>query len=226
MDQPDIFIASSIDFESHNVERLIQNIRDVGNIPLERVHFIIGGCEQDVHSKTEDGITIDRTRYRCFEFTPMIYVLKNPDMYPFDYAMFIHDTVSFGPNFYPQLCRVTSFLKRHKYETARIELPLPSMNIGVYHHSVFDRHKHLLESICLYDNDPKMLWDMKHTLVGLEDKLLLSSNHYPGFAQNPTITEVERDGKRSWLKYFSKWDLYKYQSNRFGIFTISPYNIS
>ena len=93
-----IFIASCYEGLDTQVPRLINNILEV-NIPVNFVHFIIGGCPED-KVYYDNGIEMVNVKYRCFEFTPHIYIVNNPDKYDFDFAFFTHDTVKFGKNFY------------------------------------------------------------------------------------------------------------------------------
>ena len=67
-----IFIASCFEGLGVQVPRIIKNIVEVG-IPVEYVHIIVGGCPCD-KIYYHNGIEIVQVMYRCFEFTPHIYI--------------------------------------------------------------------------------------------------------------------------------------------------------
>ena len=162
---PHIFVASSVEYEPLYVDKLINNLRALGNVPLDHVHVVVGGCEKEMCTVTEDGVTIDRVMYRCFEFTPMIFVAKNPDRYDFEYAFFTHDTVDFGSRFYPYMSYVVNKMKEREAHTAPIEAPAPSMNMGIYHKEAILECTDVLESLCINTNDYGELWAMKNKLM-------------------------------------------------------------
>jgi hypothetical protein len=109
MDNFHIFIASCYEGLNTQIPRLISIILEV-NIPVNFVHFIVGGCPSE-KVYYENGIEIVNVEYRCFEFTPHIYIVNNKDKYNFDYAFFTHDTVEFGKNFYKTISSDISYLK-------------------------------------------------------------------------------------------------------------------
>ena len=125
-----IFIASCYEGLNIQIPRLINNILEV-NIPVNFVHFIVGGCP-DNKIYYENGIEIINVTYRCFEFTPHIYIVNNSDKYDFNYAFFTHDTVKFGKNFYNVILEDIICLKNTNFNTMKIENSMPSMNIGIY----------------------------------------------------------------------------------------------
>ena len=93
-----IFIATSKEYEVFNLERIILNIEST-NIPKDIIHIISGGHESESFESVR-GVELIRLPYRCFEFTPFIYLVKHQEKYNFEYAFFTHDTVEFGNNFY------------------------------------------------------------------------------------------------------------------------------
>jgi hypothetical protein len=114
-----IFISSCKEAINTQIPRIIVNINEM-NIPKDYVHIIIGGCDNDT-VETMNGIEIIKVRYRCFEFTPHIYISKNADKYDFDYAFFTHDTVKFGPLFYSTICKDILEIRNTTYDTKKIE---------------------------------------------------------------------------------------------------------
>jgi hypothetical protein len=222
--QPHIFIASSIEYEPLYVDKLLDNIRAQGNIPLDRVHVIVGGCENETCTTLQDGITIDRVVYRCFEFTPMIFVGKNPEKYDFEYAFFTHDTVRFESRFYPYICFLTNKMKVKGAYTAPIEAPEPSMNMGIYHRDSILECMDELEGLCMYTNDHSKLWDMKNKLMGFEDFIINRGPMYKNATETPEITEIKDGTKKAFRKTFARWGITKVQQNRMFISSISPFD--
>ena len=165
-----IFIASCYEGLDTQVPRLINNILEV-NIPVNFVHFIIGGCPED-KVYYENGIEIVNVKYRCFEFTPHIYIVNNPDNYDFDFAFFTHDTVKFGKNFYNIILKDISYLKKSRFRAMKIENSLPSMNIGLYSKNIILESKKTLLELSLNTNDKDELMKMKHKLCSYEDFIL------------------------------------------------------
>lgn len=224
--KPHLFIASSVDYEKYHLDRLISNLREV-LFPPELIHFIIGGCPEESHEELEDHITIDRVPYRCFEFTPMIFITKNPSRYPFEYGFFAHDTISVGPRFFPYLEEVVASMKSGGVKTAPIELGQHSMNIGVYHRNTLFANQHDLENLCLYTNNTDALWATKNKLMYYEDKILYQGPLCRKFSEVPVIELVHYPdgGRHSLRKLFKRWDLVKLQQNHGFISSISPRSI-
>ena len=222
---PHIFVASSVEYEPVYVDKLINNLRALGNVPLDHVHVVVGGCEKEMCVITEDGVTIDRVTYRCFEFTPMIFVAKNPDRYGFEYAFFTHDTVEFGSRFYPYMTYVMNKMKEREAHTAPIEAPAPSMNMGIYHKEAILECTDVLESLCMNTNDHGELWAMKNKLMGYEDYVLNHGPIYRDATENPTITEIvfNNTTKKAFRKTFARWGIIKIQQNRMFISSITPF---
>ena len=134
-----IFIASCFEGLYTQVPRLIKNILKT-KIPVSYVHFIVGGCPNETTYYIE-GIEIVNVTYRCFEFIPMIYIVKNTTKYDFDYAFFTHDTVNFGHQFYETIKNDIIELKNTNFKTMKIDNVLPSMNIGIYHKNIILENK-------------------------------------------------------------------------------------
>lgn len=220
---PHIFVASSSEYFGLHGEKLLQNILSLPDIPEGHVHFVVGGCPEEASVTVDRGVTIDRVEYRCFEFTPMIFVARNPSRYAFEYGFFTHDTVSLGEQFYSHLARVAADMRRQGAKTARIESPEPSMNIGVYHHSKIVENSEYLEGLCMHSNDSGLLWEKKLELVRHEDRLLNQGPLYREAAESPRVTPIHKDGKTAYLKTFERWHLKKVQQNRGFISSISPF---
>jgi hypothetical protein len=164
-----IFIASSIDYELITLPKIIQNIKD-SHIDPNYVFVISGGYENESISKI-NNITVIHTTYRCFEFTPLIYIIKNPDLYNFEYAFFTHDTVEFGESFYSIIDNMINEMKKNGYETKKIDSDM-SMNIGIYSKDIILKNKEELLKLSLNTNNSDELWKMKNFLVGKEDFIL------------------------------------------------------
>jgi hypothetical protein len=216
-----IFIASCIESLDTHVPRLIENILSV-NIPPKFVHFIIGGCDNET-SYYDQVVEIIKVNYRCFEFTPLIYIVKNPDKFNFDYAFFVHDTVKFGNNFYNTIKNDIIYLKGTKYETMKIENNLPSMNIGIYSKNIILQNKETLLDLCMYKWNDLILISMKYKLVEFEDFILKINNYNNGdVSENVTQQFIGKNGTvaNGLLRIFKRIDLIKYQSNAHSIQSI------
>ena len=209
-----IFIASCYEGLDIQVPRLINNILNV-NIPLNFVHFIVGGCPND-KVYYENGIEIINVKYRCFEFTPHIYIVNNPDKYNFDYAFFTHDTVTFGKNFYNIILNDISYLKNTNYHGMKIENSLPSMNIGIYSKNIILENKNTLLDLSINTNDKVELMNLKHKLIHYED-FILNKNNYNNGDSSRNIPQqfigVNGDVSSGLLRFFERIDFIKYQSN-------------
>jgi hypothetical protein len=218
-----IFIASSICYEPIHLQRLIQNITTSSDIPPSNVYIISGGHATETTEKV-GNITVYRVSYRCFEFTPFIFLIKNPEFLDFEYAFFTHDTVSFGPTFYARLLERVERMRVSGYTTAKIDNGM-SMNIGVYTKNIIIKNKDLLQSVCMYTNDTTSLWDMKHKLIPVEDKILKSGRLNP-IAYIPTIekyTTTDTEGKpiNVYKKIYNEIDFIKFQMNYCKIYSIT-----
>ena len=215
MDKFHIFIASCYEGLSIQVPRLIKNIQDV-NIPIEHVHFIVGGCP---HEKTyyENGIEIINVKYRCFEFTPLIYLVNNKDKFNFDYAFFTHDTIIFGNNFYNTINTDINYLRTTNFDTMRIDNAKPSMNIGIYSKNIILKNKDRLLELSLNYNDNDKLVKLKNDLMYCEDFILKQNNYNNGdFAENINQQFKGLNNDKIYnglLKNFKRIDLIKYQTN-------------
>jgi len=222
MDKFHIFIASCYEGLQVQVPRLIKNIQDV-KIPAEYVHFIVGGCP-DEKIYYENGIEIINVKYRCFEFTPLIYLVNNSDKYNFDFAFFTHDTVIFGNNFYNIINNDIQYLRTTKYETMRIDNVKPSMNIGIYSKNIILNNKVKLLELSLSSNNKDELFKLKNKLMYCEDFILKQNNYNNGdFAENiqKVFTGINNDTKYNGiLKNFKRIDLIKYQTNCMSIQSI------
>jgi hypothetical protein len=202
------------------VPRLINNILESG-IPPSFVHFIVGGCPID-KIYYENGIEIVNVTYRCFEFTPLIYIANNEDKYSFDYAFFTHDTVKFGKNFYKTILNDISFLK-NKFDTMKIENSMPSMNIGIYSKKIILENKQKLLYLTINTNDTNVLMNLKHALCKYED-FILNQNNYNNGDKSTNVRQkfIGINGNKSngLLRYFKRIDFIKYQSNAYTIQSI------
>lgn len=210
-----IFIASCIEAINIQLPRIIDNITQV-NIPPEYVHIIIGGCETDTVEYI-NNIEIVKVNYRCFEFTPHIFISKNPNKYDFDYAFFTHDTVKFGSNFYATICNDISELKNTSYDTKKIENAQLSMNIGIYSKHIILKNTNKLDLICCHTNNSVELMDLKKKLIHHEDFMFIENNMPSSDASrnvnNTFYGAVNNTPANGCIRYFDRIDFIKYQSN-------------
>ncbi len=214
MENCHIFIASCYEGLKRQVPRLINNILEV-NIPTNFVHFVVGGCPND-NIYYENGIEIINVKYRCFEFTPLIYIVNNSDKYNFDYAFFTHDTVKFGKNFYNTILNDILYLKNTNFHTMKIENSLASMNIGIYSKNIILENKNTLLDLSIDTNDKDELMKLKHKLLYYEDFILKQNNYDNGDMSINTSQEfIGENGCKScgYFRVFERIDFIKYQSN-------------
>jgi hypothetical protein len=218
-----IFIASCFEGLDIQVPRLINNIIEC-NIPCEYVHFIVGGCpEEKIYFI--NNIQIITVKYRCFEFTPHIFMVNNPDFFNFDYAFFTHDTVKFGIHFYNIIKNDILFLKNHdhKYDTMTIDNNLPSMNIGIYSKNIILKNKDTLLSICSHSNDHDVLYQLKHDLCTHEDFMFKQNNYNNkafSYCIDTNFTGINNTPSKGLTRVFNRIDFIKYQSNAWFIQSI------
>lgn len=210
-----IFIASCFEALNFQVPRLIDNILK-SNIPSQYVHFIVGGCPDET-TYFINNIQIITVKYRCFEFTPHIFIVNNPSLFDFDYAFFTHDTVSFGTNFYNIIMNDILFLKNNNFDSMKIENKLPSMNIGIYSKNIILNNKDILLSLCLFSNDHNKLYELKKHLVYFEDFIFMHSNHYNNndYSENieTNFIGINNTHSKGLTHFFKRIDFIKYQSN-------------
>lgn len=128
----------------------------------------------------ENGIEIINVKYRCFEFTPLIYIVNNSDKYNFDYAFFTHDTVKFGKNFYNTILNDILYLKNTNFHTMKIDNSWLSMNIGIYSKNIILENKNTLLDLSIDTNDKDELMKLKHKLIYYEDFILKQNNYDNG----------------------------------------------
>ncbi len=222
-----IFIASSVDYEPIHLNRLINNITKVG-IDASMVYIISGGHSHEYTEKIA-GITVIRVPYRCFEFTPFIYFVKNPDVFDFEYGFFTHDTVEFGNTFYDKMKNIVYAMKRDRYDTKKIDSGM-SMNIGIYTKDIIIQNSARILNLCLHTNDPANLLKMKHILIHEEDVIMRSGKLYP-HSFNPVIYPYNTVTTNSepivcYKKVYTDIDFIKYQTNHCKIVSIySPAEI-
>ena len=223
MDNYHIFIASCVEGLDTQVPRIIKNILE-SNIPNEYAHIIVGGCSSN-ETYYKDGVEIVHVTYRCFEFTPHIYIASNPDKYDFDFGFLTHDTVYFGKDFYNLMKEQISHLRKiGSYDTMRIDNELPSMNIGIYSKKIIVQNMGRLNEIIINTNDRDELMRLKHKLTGYED-FILNQNSY---TNHTNVSEkIERDFEgvngcisHGLLRTFKYIDFVKYQSNAYTIQSI------
>jgi hypothetical protein len=221
-----IIIASSVEYEPIHLQRLITNVTSLG---LNDSIYIISGGHSHEYIENINGITVIRVPYRCFEFTPFIYIVNNPDRINFEYAFFTHDTVEFGNTFYDRIKTLIDTMRVGGYETKKIDCGM-SMNIGIYTKDTILRNSQRIMGLCLNSNDPDILLKMKHKLVYEEDVILRSAKLYP-HASNPkmypfkTIT-THNEPITCYKKVYTDIDFVKYQTNHCKIVSIySPATI-
>jgi FkbM family methyltransferase len=217
-----IFIASCYEGLNIQIPRLIDNILK-SNIPPEYVHFIVGGCpNEDIYFI--NNIQIILVKYRCFEFTPHIFIVNNPDFFDFDYAFFTHDTVNFGPGFYNIIKNDILHLKNNNFDTMTIDNSLPSMNIGIYSKNIILQNTSTLQSLSLNSNDYNQLYELKRNLVNFEDFLFKFNNYYNDNSVveniNTVFTGINNTVANGFTRIFKRIDFIKYQSNAHSIQSI------
>lgn len=221
MEELHIFIASCYEGLDAQLPRLIQNLISV-NIPLHVVHIIVGGFPNE-NKFYRHGVEIITVTYRCFEFTPHIYIANNPDTFHFDYAFLTHDTVTFGKNFYNTIQQDVVRLKQTTKDTMKIEHVLPSMNIGIYSKRILLEHKQELCELAIHTNDKDEVMKLKQKLVHYEDFILNKNNYATEDASiNHAHQFVGINGETSngLLRIFKRIDFIKYQSNAYSIQSI------
>jgi len=217
-----IFIASCFEGLNIQVPRLIENIIKT-NIPTDYVHFIVGGCpiEKTYHV---NGIEIIEVKYRCFEFTPLIFIVNNPDYFNFDYAFFTHDTVIFGINFYDIIKKDISHCKNNNFDTMKINTKNLSMNIGIYSKNIILESKDTLLSLSLNSNNYNDLFELKSKLQCYED-FILKKNSYindDNFSEciNTNLIGINGVVSNGIIHNYKRIDFIKYQSNAGSIQSI------
>jgi hypothetical protein len=209
-----IFIASCHEGRDIQIPRLINNILE-SNIPVNFVHFIIGGSPDD-NIYYQNGIEMVNVKYRCFEFTPHIYIVNNPNKYNFDYAFFTHDTVSFGKKFYNTILNDITIIKNYNKDTMTIENGSRSMNIGLYSKNIIIQSKDNLLNLVINTNDKDKLMELKHKLVSYEDFIFRKNNYNNGdVSKNIEKQFIGKNGcvSNGYLRIFERIDFIKYQSN-------------
>jgi hypothetical protein len=217
-----IFIASCFESLDIQVPRLINNIIEM-KIPCNYVHFIVGGCP-DEKIYYINNIQIINVKYRCFEFTPHIFIINNPDFFNFDYAFFTHDTVKFGINFYDIIKNDILYCKNNNFDTMKIENPAHSMNIGIYSKDIILKNKNILSLLSLNSNNYNDLYELKKNLCHFEDFILLQNNYYNSSNISDNVetnfTSINGVITKGLIRYFKRIDFIKYQNNFNGIKSI------
>jgi len=220
-----IFIASCYEALNIQIPRLIDNIIK-SNIPTNYVHIIVGGCpDEKIYYKND--ILIIHVKYRCFEFTPFVFVINNPDYFNFDYAFFTHDTVEFGTNFYNVIKNDIIHCRNNNYDTMKIEViskEYPSMNIGIYSKNIILKNKDVLSCLPIYSNDYNDIMQLKHKVVSIEDFILNQNSYYNKDNISiivPTVFKgVNGVISNGLTRTFKRIDFIKYQSNAYTIQSI------
>jgi hypothetical protein len=218
-----IFIASCAEVINTNLQRIIKNVEILN---LKNVHIVIGGCEEE-STEQRGYIELIKVKYRCFEFTPFIYLCKNADKYDFEYAFFSHDTVTFGPMFESLLLEKIDYLRKNQYDSIRIENNLPSMNIGIYTKLCILKNESTLMDLCLYTNNDVEMMNMKRKLQGYEDFIFHNSRCAPSNEVHASDIAVQLEYVKNHeyhechKRYFAHFDFTKYQTNYFRICSIN-----
>ena len=217
-----IFIASCFESLEIQIPRLINSINKC-NIPFNFVHFIVGGCPIEKEYYIND-IQIIHVKYRCFEFTPHIFIVNNPDFFDFDYGFFTHDTVDFINNFYDIIKNDILYCKTNNYDTMKIENILPSMNIGIYSKNIILKYKDTLLTLSLNSNNYDELFELKNKLINFEDFIFKDNNYNRDdyFSENIETYFIGIKGtiSKGLTRYFNKIDFIKYQTNAYFIQSI------
>jgi hypothetical protein len=221
-----IFIASSYEYYSIHLPRLLENIKETDILPND-VYFIIGGCPEERYESINE-IHIYRTMYRCFEFTPFQFINTTSIPIPYDYVFCTHDTVVFGPTFYNKTCSIIEKMIEGTYTTFGIGHDRTmSYNIGIYHRNIIYQASLLLSEIITYDSNTDTLLALKTRLIEYEDRILNSGNRMSIYS-DPVIQIVDKvtiDNEKitSRIKRFNEVDLIKVQMNYNGIYSISTF---
>lgn len=209
-----LFIASCKENDS-NIGRIIDNIVD-SNIPTNMVHIISGGNDTE-SEEFINGVQVIKVKYRCFEFTPLIYVVRNKDKFDFEYGFFTHDTVIFGDKFYELVSNQIVEMKKDNYETKRIVDVGLAMNIGIYSKKSIIDNQEKLNEICIDSNDSKVLWDLKNRLMYVEDFIFLKTKRHitreVPMIKPLRILNVENKEVEILCKVFTNIQLIKIQTN-------------
>lgn len=222
-----LFIASCFEALPTQIPQVIKNIIE-SNVPVEYVHIIVGGCPKE-KKQLCNGIDIVHVKYRCFEFTPMIYIANNPNAYEFDYAFFTHDTTRIGPKFYNLIKEKIALLKTTSFDTIRIENKEPSMNIGIYSKKIIIQNATKLLSLAIENNDKSELFKLKHKLCEYEDFLFSINNlklEETSKNKSYVFTGIEGNTANGKIRKYDAIDLIKFQSNNSHIQSIDICNIS
>ena len=153
-----------------------------------------------------------------FEYTPMIHIVENKDLYKdYDYIFYMHDTCWIGPNFIWNLQRV---FPEDNRDTCPLDITV-SMNIGLYKIEWLNTNYDRLMIAKNTSTDPVEIHKKKVWGVHNEDHLmkysdgnfvqLCGSRHGSITMENPYGTNTPRR-----IRYFEYLDIYKAQSNWHG----------
>lgn len=212
-----VFIASCIESLELHMERLKENVHPNMNV------VIISGGHETEEEECIPPLLIIKVKYRCFEFTPFFYILKNPERFSFDYAFFTHDTVILGPLFYDRIRDIRTELKDLGYDTYRVnnKASSKSMNIGLYSKNIILSSADVLYENIHLDSD---LMTMKHKLMCFEDYILnrnpLICDHSCNETEHVFHGTYSDNRSNGLIYYFEKIDMFKFQSNAYYIQSI------
>jgi hypothetical protein len=212
-----ILISTCKEYFDKTIPKLIDNILN-SDIDISNVLIVSGGEDKD-SSQIINGIEVQMVKYRCFEFTSIIYAIENN--IDCDYIFLSHDYVEFSKDFYSNITKYAKICMDNNYETANLKCNdkyTLAMNIGLYSYDFLEKNKDFIINLKFTNNNTDYLNKIKKDLVYIEDKLFKISNS-PQFSlttkEKVEIIEKNVSDKKIYVRklIYDEIGFVKYQQN-------------
>lgn len=77
-------ISSNINYYKNTYSATISTLLNSG-CPVDKINFIIGGCQQIYDITDANKVSTSFTNINCFDFTAILYIIQNNRLYEYDY---------------------------------------------------------------------------------------------------------------------------------------------
>lgn len=218
-------ISSCKGFYETTIDKNIYSLLESG-IDRDSILLVIGDFQDPVERSNKElelrnkyGISkIYCEQQNSFEYTPMIHIVENENMYKdYDYIFYMHDTCWVGPNF---LWNLKNVFPEDNRDTCSLDFSV-SMNIGLYKISWLISQRDRVLFTKNTATDYRSIQAKKQWGVDNEDYLFKREDGHFGILcgnrdetieiYNPYGTDTPRR-----LRHFKYLDIYKAQSNWHG----------
>jgi hypothetical protein len=189
------------------LEHLFESLVHCEGIDRVNVIAVVGGYDT-FSIGTRGPFTLVQVPHNSIDFTGLLAVLDTPELHHESY-FYMHDTTRAGPRFVQRVMDLPD-------TTQSASFRFPSMNIGLYSHTLLEDSKNLLETF--RNTNESRAQDAKRRCVEMEDCIFRSNATHQFLSTGPPLVQGEpRDyygsGVPRRVEYYPSMDLYKIKAN-------------